>query len=1225
MNGYLLNFYKYSPQGKNPQFTNAYDENFIRSVVWSSFDRLEIKKISEFAQYRKSGFGEQNWAGERQFAMLYDVSDKENPARLDFSEQPTRCAFPFRDKAHPDKMFRFFGVSMLDLSQEFCSYIYSQDTPGKTFRKEFLNAFDQIINVNQLNDNNNLCYDVYCTLGGNDLVVIWLSDQFKNVMSAIEALRKSRTLDDYQVLTNASTIMGIYDPDVSFTGVEGKLNIRLTKTDTFHFAAVKNRIEKSLQTDIKNYETILGEHDLFFSINGSDLNSNIYKEEGGFIHIRNTDYSDNFMQANTEISVSIEYDELKPSEFDFRVDPFKKDLKTDVTETIKETINTIIKKPIFTQAPYLQETLWILYEDYLKNFSSLFSHPWIHDLTFYFESILQYISVLADSEFEKKPKYELVDHVVTSMRHMLLHVSQANRLFFEIPNTHLTYTGTYSKILRAYQGIVKSLLDLAYHIPKFSPNATVIPAITFDITPITVSLLCENLNGADSIIRIKLPYEALIDIQKYALLLAHEIYHYIPPKDRRFRNTIFGAICVSIIFTQTLLFYIEESVPPEFLNDEKAWGSVLQKIQSHLEPYLLYNIVRQYDDIISDVFTTDNASEKRWDDYFIELHVAYTSNISKSKERINLLFKQLYHFNFGALKDNAEDLGESEKNLLNRAVNQINRQIDKESFENWIVKLHSGENRIDKDIHIQYAIREALADYFMIQTTGIKVQEYLQLILKYREMLSENYDIRQDYRLIMVLKYVFGIDVFDADIKQVLKADLKEHGLDNKNIAFICDICLGYRLAIRSYHILIQTVFKSLEFSEIEADDTSSSFETKKDSLHKIYAAPNDCNMSKFEANVFFVEKFQKQKDFSKISPPKELNPKNNPYKTTKKIFFDECHVDIIQYDASFKLDTREELCTSWVAVLKKIKEGIEALSEPRKKNTIWFRGQEDSSYKLLPSLYRMKDGKYFYDPKFTKLRPALESLYKLFRVKSFGSPEIFSRGNDSVVGTLSSMQHYKVPTNILDWSTSVFVALYFAVEKHIENTEQEVKTDADIWLLNPVRLNLARNYLSSTRGEDNPTEKPLSYPIPSIYGTESEYQTFLPFAKNDSDNKFQFPVAIYVPFVNPRIKAQVGTFTMFSLDDVDATFNHEEKNYSFAEYDLLTLQNKYKKKADTDYKPFLERVTISKECVNEVANWLRQMGIQKSNIYPDLDNIGENIASEFKSYIEDKTNEINS
>ena len=156
-----------------------------------------------------------------------------------------------------------------------------------------------------------------------------------------------------------------------------------------------------------------------------------------------------------------------------------------------------------------------------------------------------------------------------------------------------------------------------------------------------------------------------------------------------------------------------------------------------------------------------------------------------------------------------------------------------------------------------------------------------------------------------------------------------------------------------------------------------------------------------------------------------------NPYQTTQDIF-NKDPLKKIQYDVSFKLDTREEICKSWVAVLKKIKEGIETLSEPGEKTTIWFRGQEDSSYKLLPSLYRMKDGKHFYDPNFTKLRPAIESLYKLFRVKSFGSPEIFSRGNDSVVGTLSSMQHYKVPTNILDWSTSVFVALYFAVEKHI-------------------------------------------------------------------------------------------------------------------------------------------------------------------------------------------------
>lgn len=72
MKGYLLNFYKFSPS-YNENMRTSVTEGFNRSIVWSVFDRLEIKKIEKFSEYRKSDAGEKNWLGERQFAMLYVI------------------------------------------------------------------------------------------------------------------------------------------------------------------------------------------------------------------------------------------------------------------------------------------------------------------------------------------------------------------------------------------------------------------------------------------------------------------------------------------------------------------------------------------------------------------------------------------------------------------------------------------------------------------------------------------------------------------------------------------------------------------------------------------------------------------------------------------------------------------------------------------------------------------------------------------------------------------------------------------------------------------------------------------------------------------------------------------------------------------------------------------------------------------------------------------------
>ena len=113
--------------------------------------------------------------------------------------------------------------------------------------------------------------------------------------------------------------------------------------------------------------------------------------------------------------------------------------------------------------------------------------------------------------------------------------------------------------------------------------------------------------------------------------------------------------------------------------------------------------------------------------------------------------------------------------------------------------------------------------------------------------------------------------------------------------------------------------------------------------------------------------------------------------------------------------------------------------------------------------------------------------------------------------------------------------------------------------------------------------------------------------------------MAIYVPFVNPRIKAQVGTFTMFSLDVEPKKISSEggKTEFTFSEYDLNELQKSYKEKAGEKYKPFLKRITISKECVSEIADWLRRIGIHKSAIYPDLSNISESTTREIKNYLE--------
>lgn len=98
MKGYLLNFYKHSPLREDmiesEYMRNKFNNEFVRNVVWSTFDRLEIREINEFESFRQPGESEKKWVGERQFSMIYQVGDK---SRLEYSNNPeaNKCKFAF--------------------------------------------------------------------------------------------------------------------------------------------------------------------------------------------------------------------------------------------------------------------------------------------------------------------------------------------------------------------------------------------------------------------------------------------------------------------------------------------------------------------------------------------------------------------------------------------------------------------------------------------------------------------------------------------------------------------------------------------------------------------------------------------------------------------------------------------------------------------------------------------------------------------------------------------------------------------------------------------------------------------------------------------------------------------------------------------------------------------------------------------------------------------------
>ena len=424
-------------------------------------------------------------------------------------------------------------------------------------------------------------------------------------------------------------------------------------------------------------------------------------------------------------------------------------------------IDTIAKSDCFSKASYLQETLWLLYEDFLKNIMSSFSYPWTNDLDYQFENCLNYLVAVVSSEIDNDKKYENIHKLISSMRQMMLHIAQANRIFFEIPNTHLKHTGAYSKILYTYYGVVKQYLKLSYSIPKYDKQSPIVPFISFDVTPITKSRFCDNVEGFNNkIIRIELPYEALINITKYIKLLAHEIYHYIAPADRVERNMLIATLSLATIMGQMVKLFFKECIAISFSDfptdfDERmgeeiiSWENKFEKISKIIQTEILNspNLADKFK-----VWIINYRDNAEWKDYFNAFSRSIADELKKQSGVTELLWDLIQNL------ENSDFVDDSLEKLVSKS-----KEYGNSKFYQWITQKRPIDRVNSEDVDLRYSLREALADHFMIQVTEMSIVEYIKYVYEYQELVSKKPEhMRQAFRVALVINHYLGAQIMDT-------------------------------------------------------------------------------------------------------------------------------------------------------------------------------------------------------------------------------------------------------------------------------------------------------------------------------------------------------------------------------------------------------------------------------------------------------------------------------
>lgn len=1288
-NGAIICFQKYTIGCKPVQETIAGETQNTETadqygpVCLGYFNRVDVKRVQQFRDYvRIASKHEAVRPCSRKQLLLrvrkglheqIDVRDSENavPGELPFFS------------AEDNQKYAIGCCSVFSIRDGACKKESVHNHQCRT-RRELAESLYQ--KINSLRDESNFKFAIMEMLGAEDLCLIVLANRYQCISDVISQVqlfscsnvRQTESQCPSCLIDNIHSILMIdrthtqWVPQDGWKDIQAEIRFSLRSACGLHYLRT---VEKELNVGgaLRAGETVhlagcTGEYDAILHCPARLIVEQLFGKNG-FFHPDNPEYQKSVYQSETFTSpLGINHYPGSPAELPSDVDC---ESYRELNEVVNDAIQALRRCFDFEKTDidfdYLELPIWRLLKDYWSFASFPLNNHLREDLKI--QLIVSINAIVREAELcvnagvvdRFLTEY---DQIVDALGASMQAGSQQDRWNYGEQRSYIQNVDSYNKILRCYYGMTKDMISLLYRIVRepAEKQPLLIPLLSFGVRPIIQSNRFHSyINGRDAeLICIKLPYQALANPPKYLGVLAHEIFHYASPSNCAARNKLMLKTLIRVALSEFISILARTQ---GYAASEEYWKAFFQSDDS--DRAFFNNLVdRTYEDLDNALhnrggYGVDSLKLSEIEGLVLPEVLYFSNNPSEVKN---------YAFYFGIWANMRKIMQEEQMaltpvNLLNDSCKVWQRifGLDRTEAVQTVYQEIMHRVGIDyvKDLNnLLYstfkAMEECPPDIFDLetvlsgQTNSKKIEQFLwqihgtkrEFMMKNRgkapaQIAQETGILKNEIRVSMLITSYLDLAPGTSpveDLMKVLKDWVPESGwysdtLDRVRQEFISEF---QYVNDRFEGILDETT----EMCRLVADKVRLLGENPDcrpimERLSKMYQRYFEILERRQRGNAEASEQTYQNELFALCGDLIDEYQSQATFDIQSAMFVSDSTPSIgeaARYPGAQNCSSRLACTSADLAYAVEI--ACQRMKVAGDIPTLWYRGQRQENWMTLPNIMRLNQMNSA-----TQQPKGFDTLLK--NELRWAKAHILPQGMDfSDAEWLAYLQHYEFKTSVLDFSESLYPALYFATEDWKCGDGFLPEKNAAILVFNPILFNLAMRFLESLEDGcvaqcDTAIRQLIQYcqegtqfdqpPLFAGNSIAAEYRYLFDFSNAVERG---YPRAVLVPRHCDRMDKQSGEFIYFGVGTprrkkfVGGTVRY---NYDWCSLESLhetytqKFQENKEKFGEVDFVPFLFKIELNRHRYASFKAHLRSVGLNKYSVYPGHDKLAFDLKQQLK------------